>query len=64
MVSSGPVPWYNLPPREFPAQKWLKRRYPFSVSPSVFARHAATPAATWRPFPALLWLAQRERLGG
>ena len=60
MASNGPVPWYNLPPREFPAQEWLKRRYPFIVSPAVFARYAAPPAAAWRPFPALLWLAERQ----
>lgn len=26
MVSYGPVPWYNLPPRDFPARRWLAAR--------------------------------------
>jgi hypothetical protein len=60
MVPNGSVPWYNVPARRFPAQKWLAKRYPFSVSPSVFARLAATPVPDWRPFPALLWLAERK----
>jgi hypothetical protein len=29
MVSNGSVPWYNRPPRPFPAKDWLRERYPF-----------------------------------
>ncbi|HEY7356965.1 MAG TPA: hypothetical protein VH590_10885 [Ktedonobacterales bacterium] len=62
MVPNGFVPWYNVPARRFPAQKWLEQRYPFIVSPSVFARLAETPAAlaARRRFPALVWLEARE----
>jgi hypothetical protein len=63
MVSSSPVPWYNCPAREFPARRWLRQRYPFSVSPQVFARQPTRQAALGqRPFPALVWARQQPIL--
>ncbi len=64
MVADDSVPWYNRPPREFPAQKWLKQRYGFILPPLVFAS-PAPPArvATLerRRFPALLWVEENTR---
>ena len=62
MVLSASVPWYNMPPREFPARRWLRARYPFLVSPLVFAQAAASAAsdgAARRDFPAKVWLTAR-----
>jgi hypothetical protein len=65
MVSNGSGSWYNRPARPFPARVWLATRYPFTVSPSVFARLAdeisAPPAWGRRPFPAKVWLASLEK---
>jgi hypothetical protein len=73
MVSSSPVPWFNRPAREFPAQVWLAQRYGFTVPPFTFGvslpQQAGRPAGAGtsqrRPFPALVWLAtqatHRER---
>jgi hypothetical protein len=63
MLSSPFVPWYNRPAREFPALVWLRQRYPFLVSPLVFARYRqprpSDGASQQRPFPAKVW---REKL--
>jgi hypothetical protein len=66
MASSQSIPWYNVPPRRFPAKRWLEQRYPFIVSPAIFARWAETPAAptSRRRFPALVWLEARAREAG
>ena len=62
MISSARVPWYNVPPRPFPAKRWLETRYPFRVSPSALARHGGHATAPGRrAFPALVWLEQRRR---
>ncbi len=63
MVSSSAVPWYNRPPRPFPAKRWLEQRYPFRVSPSVFVwQNPAAPApGVPRRFPAQVWLEARQR---
>ncbi|HEY7358794.1 MAG TPA: hypothetical protein VH590_20065 [Ktedonobacterales bacterium] len=61
MVSTGSVPWYNIPAREFPAQKWLAKRYPFIVSPASVARLGGRAAPeSRRRFPALIWLEARQ----
>ncbi len=63
MVSSARVPWYNRPPRPFPAKRWLETRYPFRVSPSALARHGSHAAAPGRRlFPALVWREQQRLL--
>ncbi|HEY7356459.1 MAG TPA: hypothetical protein VH590_08325 [Ktedonobacterales bacterium] len=63
MVSSQPIPWYNVPAREFPAQTWLAKRYPFIISPASVARLGGLAAPTsGRRFPALVWL--EARAGG
>jgi hypothetical protein len=71
MVSSDSVPWYNRPPRPFPARNWLadwvKDRYPFSMPPIVFARLVERRPAGWcvsppRVFPVKGWQ-QRQTLG-
>jgi hypothetical protein len=63
MVSIGSAPWYNRPAREFPAKRWLRERYPFTVSPLIFARLAVYPVGAAlgqrRPFPAKRWLEAR-----
>ncbi len=67
MVSSSPLPWYNVPPRLFPAQVWLEQRYPFRVPRLAFARVAANnpnDGVTPRPFPAKVWLEQRRQAQG
>ncbi|HEY7346701.1 MAG TPA: hypothetical protein VH599_00185, partial [Ktedonobacterales bacterium] len=66
MVSShASIPWYNLPPRAFPAKAWLENRYPFRVSPAFFIqpRGRATPAAASGrcEFPAKRWLAEQQQ---
>jgi hypothetical protein len=64
MVLSGFVPWYNLPAREFPALRWLRQQYPFTVSPALFARPAVQPAypstPVRRPFPAKVWVLEQR----
>lgn len=64
MVSQRPIPWYDLPAREFPAKRWLRKRYPFYIPPSLFARYttsAGSAAPVWRrPFPAKVWLAAQQ----
>ncbi len=66
MISSGPVPWNETPAREFPAKRWLRQRYGFTVPPLAFVwriRHTASAsAAQQRPFPALVWLEEQQRL--
>jgi hypothetical protein len=61
MVPSSAIPWYNRPASEFPARRWLRQRYPFTVSPQVFARPARKPTIQ-RRFPALVWLEQQRPL--
>jgi hypothetical protein len=66
MVSTEPIPWYNRPPRPFPAKVWLEARYPFRVPRPALAWatiHAATDGIAPRPFPALVWLRQRGQEG-
>ncbi len=63
MVSSGPVPWYNRPAREYPVTRWLRQRYPFLVSPAALARQAAEPAPARRVFPATRWAREQPRRG-
>jgi hypothetical protein len=59
MVTDTTLPWYNLPPREFPAKRWLRQHYGFTVSLSVFARQSvALPMP--RRFPALVWVESRQ----
>ena len=59
MGSSGAIPWYNVPARQFPALVWLERRYPFRISPLVFARSRPSLArlgqTNRRRFPAQVW---------
>ncbi len=62
MVSNGAIPWYNVPARRFPALIWLEQRYPFVVSPVVFARRTDALASGRRWFPALVWLEARPPL--
>ncbi len=62
MISSGFIPWYNRPPRPFPAKRWLETRYPFRVSPSALGWQGPRPAgsATFRrEFPAKRWRDQQ-----
>jgi hypothetical protein len=66
MVSSSPVPWYNRPPRPFPAKRWLEARYPFRVPRPALAWatiHATSDGVAPRPFPAQIWLAVRQAGG-
>ncbi len=64
MGSSGSVPWYARQPREFPAQRWLRERYPFRVTfaPSITSRAQPEGQATAGPreFPAKRWLRERQ----
>ena len=61
MDSSGFVPWYNRPAREFPAKRWLRQRYGFTVPPLAFARlRGSQPIPAWRRFPALVWAEERR----
>ncbi len=63
MVSSSAVPWYNRPPRPFPAKRWLETYYPFRVSPALFAQPPASArrvTAQPREFPAKRWLRERQ----
>jgi hypothetical protein len=53
--------WFSVPPRPFPGLVWLETRYPFRLPPSVFAARASQPEGR-RPFPAKVWLMQRQRL--
>jgi hypothetical protein len=64
MVSSGFVPWYNRPAREYPIKRWLAQRYGFTVSSSVFAREAQRPTEPLarRRFPAQVWLEEQAFL--
>ena len=67
MASSSPLPWYNVPPRLFPAQVWLEARYPFRVPRSALAWatvHTTSDGVAPRPFPALVWLLARQQQGG
>jgi hypothetical protein len=60
MSSSQSIPWYNVPPREFPIKRWLEQRYGFFVPTSIFARPVSRPAGWFvsppRDFPARPWL--------
>jgi hypothetical protein len=66
--SHASIPWYNLPPRAFPAKTWLENRYPFRVSPACFIQPLARPAGGLRAaaasgrraFPAKRWLAEQH----
>ncbi len=65
MGSSGSVPWYARPPRDFPAKRWLRQRYPFRVSFAPFRLLTARPAG-WatsppRDFPA--WVRWNQQAG-
>ncbi|HEY7358876.1 MAG TPA: hypothetical protein VH590_20475 [Ktedonobacterales bacterium] len=65
MVSSGPVPWYNRPPRLFPARDWLERRYGFRLPPLCCAT-PRPPIDAWEPrrdFPVKRWLDARTAGG-
>jgi hypothetical protein len=59
MLSDSQVPWYDRPPRRFPVHVWLERRYGFRVPPLRYAPQVSQPEGS-RPFPARLWLEQRQ----
>ncbi len=65
MVSDDSIPWYNLPPREFPARRWVQQRYGFVLPPLFFAQPAHVPCTSLvrRPFPAKVWLKKRQAGG-
>jgi hypothetical protein len=66
MASTGPVPWYNIPAREFPIKRWLRQRFGFILPPLAFAPPASPASAAppeQRRFPALVWAEQRQAGG-
>ena len=60
MVSDASIPWYNRPARRFPVHVWLEQRYGFRLPPLRF-NPPASQADGPRPFPAKVWLMQRQQ---
>ncbi len=56
MVFNGPVPWYDVPARKFPAQRWVEERYGFSLPP-LRLRTGWPPE---REFPVKAWVRGRQ----
>jgi hypothetical protein len=52
--------WYDVPPREFPAQRWVREQYGFRLPP-LYVRPRDQPAR--REFPAKRWVRMRA-VGG
>ncbi len=57
MVFNGIVPWYDRPAREFPAKRWMRERYHFSLPP-LHVRPG--PKEGEREFPAKVWVRARQ----
>ncbi|HLV98839.1 MAG TPA: hypothetical protein VKT82_09205 [Ktedonobacterales bacterium] len=56
MVFNGIVPWHDRPAREFPAQRWVRQTYAFSLPPLRFQQ--GWPLE--REFPAKKWLREQQ----